>query len=155
MLPDMPIHMLLLVWVLTLLVSCVKKRQYQRFKYWRAAVMWCSHRQFKLLRSVVFPSKNQFDVCVTTHHWYNNINSQLDATITNVIDDYNQLNMFWVKLSPETCWADCNYQWNLLLLHLVGCLYYCSKNQFNIVGLTNKSPRHCIIFTAKHKEMRE
>jgi len=25
----------------------------------------------------------QFDVCVTVHHWYNNRNSQLDATITN------------------------------------------------------------------------
>jgi hypothetical protein len=23
-----------------------------------------------------------FDVCVTVRHWYNNINSQLDATIT-------------------------------------------------------------------------
>jgi len=31
---------------------------------------------------------------VTVHHWYNNINSQLDATITNFIDNYNQLNMF-------------------------------------------------------------
>jgi len=30
----------------------------------------------------------------------------------------------WAKLSPETCWADCNYQLNLLLLRLVGCLYY-------------------------------
>jgi len=55
----------------------------------------------------------------------NNINSQQDATITHFIDKYNQLNMFWTKLSPETCWADCNYQWNVLLLHLVGCLYYC------------------------------
>jgi len=26
------------------------------------------------------------------------------------IDNYNQLNMFRAKLSPETCWADCNYQ---------------------------------------------
>jgi len=25
---------------------------------------------------------------------YNNINSQVDATITNFIDNYNQLNMF-------------------------------------------------------------
>ena len=23
----------------------------------------------------------RFDVCVTVHHWYNNINSQLDTTI--------------------------------------------------------------------------
>jgi len=27
-------------------------------------------------------------------NWYNNMNSQLDATITNFIDNYNQLNMF-------------------------------------------------------------
>ena len=63
------------------------------------------------------------------HHWYNNINSQLDATITNFIDNYNQLNMFQAKLSPETCWADCNYQSNFLLLHLVVCLYYCNVTQ--------------------------
>jgi len=37
---------------------------------------------------------------VTVHHWYNNINSQLDATIINFIDNYNQLNMFRVIVSP-------------------------------------------------------
>ena len=26
-------------------------------------------------------TKSEFDVCVAVHHWYNNINSQLDATI--------------------------------------------------------------------------
>jgi len=26
------------------------------------------------------------------------------------MDNFNQLNMLWVKLSPETCWADWNYQ---------------------------------------------
>ena len=30
----------------------------------------------------------------------NNINSQLDATITNFIDNYNQLNMFRAIISP-------------------------------------------------------
>ena len=34
------------------------------------------------------------DICVTVHHCYNNINSQLVATITNFIDNYHQLNMF-------------------------------------------------------------
>jgi hypothetical protein len=43
---------------------------------------------------------NLFDVCVTVHHWYNNINNQLDATITNFIDNYNQLNMFRATVSP-------------------------------------------------------
>jgi len=61
---------------------------------------------------------------VTVHHRHSNINSQLDAAVTNFIDNYNQLNMFRAKLSPDTCWADCNYQKNLLLLHLVGCLHY-------------------------------
>jgi len=31
---------------------------------------------------------------------YNNINSQLDATITNFIDNNNQLNMFRAIISP-------------------------------------------------------
>ena len=25
---------------------------------------------------------DNFDVCMTVHHWYNNINNQLDATVT-------------------------------------------------------------------------
>ena len=29
------------------------------------------------------------------HHWYNNINSQLDATIINFINNFNQLNIGW------------------------------------------------------------
>jgi len=41
-----------------------------------------------------------FDGCVTVHHWYKNINSQLDATIANFIDNYNQLNMFRAIISP-------------------------------------------------------
>jgi len=41
-----------------------------------------------------FRSSSVFDVCVAVHHWYNNINSQLEAKITNFIDIYNQLNMF-------------------------------------------------------------
>jgi len=42
----------------------------------------------------------KFNVCVTVHHWYNNVNNQLDATITNFIDNYNQLNMFRAIISP-------------------------------------------------------
>ena len=41
-----------------------------------------------------------FDVCVTVHHWYSNINSQTDATITYFIDNYSQLNMFRAIISP-------------------------------------------------------
>jgi len=41
-----------------------------------------------------------FDVCGTVHHRYNNINSQVDATVTNVIDYYNRLNMFRAIISP-------------------------------------------------------
>jgi hypothetical protein len=41
-----------------------------------------------------------FDICVTVRHWYSNINSQLDATIKNFIDNYDQLNMFRAIISP-------------------------------------------------------
>jgi len=37
---------------------------------------------------------------VTVHHRYNNINSQRDAIITNIIDNYNRLNMFRELISP-------------------------------------------------------
>jgi len=43
---------------------------------------------------------SEFDVCVTVHHWYNNINGQLDAKITNLIHNYNQLNTFREMISP-------------------------------------------------------
>jgi len=41
-----------------------------------------------------------FDACVTVHHCYYKINSQLDATITHLSDNYNQLNMFRAIISP-------------------------------------------------------
>ena len=44
-------------------------------------------------------SSFEFDVCVTVHHRYNDIKSQLDATVTNFIDNYNQLNMFRAIIS--------------------------------------------------------
>ena len=44
--------------------------------------------------------RSTFYVCVTVHHWYNNINSQLDSTVTNLIDNYNQLDMFRAISSP-------------------------------------------------------
>ena len=39
-------------------------------------------------------------VCVTVHHSCNNVNSQLDATITDFIDNFNQLDMFRAVISP-------------------------------------------------------
>ena len=41
----------------------------------------------------------EFDVCVTVHYCYNNISSQADSTITNSIDNYNQLNMLRAIIS--------------------------------------------------------
>jgi len=41
-----------------------------------------------------------FDVCVTVHHCYNNINIQTDAKIKHFIENYNQLNMFRAIISP-------------------------------------------------------
>jgi hypothetical protein len=43
---------------------------------------------------------NKFAVSVTVHRWHNNINSQLVATITNFIDNYNQFNMIREIISP-------------------------------------------------------
>jgi hypothetical protein len=37
---------------------------------------------------------------VTVYRGYNNINYQIDAKITNFIDNYNQLNMFRAIISP-------------------------------------------------------
>ena len=37
---------------------------------------------------------------MTVNNRYNDINSQLDATITNFIDKYNQLNTFRTIISP-------------------------------------------------------
>ena len=36
----------------------------------------------------------------SNNHSDNNINNQLDATITNFIDNYNQLDMFRAIISP-------------------------------------------------------
>jgi len=44
--------------------------------------------------------KNVSDICVTVLRRHNNINSQLDATITNFIDNYKQLNTFRSIISP-------------------------------------------------------
>jgi hypothetical protein len=40
----------------------------------------CSSIHFDRLRTLV-KNSIQFDVCLTAHHWYNNIDNQLAATI--------------------------------------------------------------------------
>jgi len=45
-------------------------------------------------------AQENFAVCVTVHHWYNYIYSQLDAILTHFIDNYNQLDMFRAIISP-------------------------------------------------------
>jgi len=46
----------------------------------------------------------KYGLVLDTEYWavsrHNNINSQLDVTITNLIDNYNQLNMFRAIISP-------------------------------------------------------
>ena len=57
----------------------------------------------ELLLTKITNTKNiirGFDICVTVRRWCNNINSQLDATITNFIHNYNQLIMFRAIVSP-------------------------------------------------------
>jgi len=44
--------------------------------------------------------KIEFHVRVTVYNRYNNINTQLDVTIKNFIDNYNHLSMFQVTISP-------------------------------------------------------
>jgi len=56
---------------------------------------WVSVQSVILEQDVVYI----FDVSVTVHHRCNNINSQIDAKITNFIDNYNQLNMFRAIIS--------------------------------------------------------
>ena len=61
------------------------------------------------------------DVCITVHQWYNNIDNQLDATIT-------------VGIITK-----------LLFLHLVGCLYYYYYKKFNIMySHMNVKPCVCV-----------
>ena len=52
-----------------------------------------------ILRTVDEYQRLFFDVCVTMHYWYNNINKQLDATIIT-INNFNQLNTFRAIISP-------------------------------------------------------
>ena len=66
--------------------------------------VWISEQTgiFFLIFSRIVSTRPAFisHVCVTVHHWYSNINSQLDATITNFINNCNQLNMFRLIISP-------------------------------------------------------
>jgi hypothetical protein len=63
-------------------------------------IMQCHRLNFALFPTTDQSEARIFAVSATVHHWYNNINSQLDATITNLIDNYNQLNMFRTIISP-------------------------------------------------------
>jgi len=49
---------------------------------------------------IVAQHLNHCATAVPLRWWYNNINSQLDATITNFIDNYNQLYIFRTIISP-------------------------------------------------------
>ena len=37
-----------------------------------------------MFRAIISPilTNAESDICVTVHHWYNNVNSQLDAAVT-------------------------------------------------------------------------
>ena len=82
--------------------------QYTRIPY-HVLCFWChptAHTRWRWYLFTALFLKNfinitsQFDVCVTVHHWYNNTNDRLDETITNFVDNYNQLNMFRAIISP-------------------------------------------------------
>ena len=51
--------------------------------FWRGWLDWSDSGQGRTVDSVWIRTKySGFDVCMTVYHWYNNINNQLDATIT-------------------------------------------------------------------------
>ena len=94
----------------------------------------------------------KFDVCVTLHHWYNNINSLLVATIiilfclqaaSSVLYTIScKHNLVLLRMGEIIAWNMLSWLKlliKLLLLHLIGCLYYCIKgtNPFsaNCAGL--------------------
>ena len=54
------------------------------------------------------------------------LNNQLDATITNFIDNYNQLNMFRAKISPILSSTKLWYNTPTVLPagNIVGALYH-------------------------------
>jgi len=68
--------------------------------------MWVGNNSTVLCVTVLASNLDQatdhfvFDVCGTVHNRYNNINSQLDAKITNFIDNCNRFNMFRAIISP-------------------------------------------------------
>ena len=54
----------------------------------------------KLLQSILQRKVNSSYCKAVRYFPYNNSNSQIDTTITNFIDNYNQLNMFRAIVSP-------------------------------------------------------
>jgi len=71
------------------------KACFRLYRYYLSSILSHIFGVFPNIRH--FRSSRAFDVCVAVHHWYNNINSQLEAKITNFIDDYN---MFRAIISP-------------------------------------------------------
>ena len=54
--------------------------------------------------------QRKFDVCMIVHHWYNNTNSQIDATITNFLLIITiSSTCFGRKFRPSSGALDCVY----------------------------------------------
>jgi len=75
-----------------------------RGKYWscvrNSTVLFNQPLKQKLLQ-IIRQSKEKFAYCKAVRYFpYNDINNQLEATITNFIDSYIQLNMFRTIISP-------------------------------------------------------
>jgi hypothetical protein len=66
---------------------------------WHLPNNWGKSTEKTSVRVAQYKSNVFVTVCVTVHHWCNNINSELEATITNFIDNYNQLKMFRAIIS--------------------------------------------------------
>ena len=80
---------------------------------------------------------NNFEISVLNNITCININSQLDATITNFIDNYNQLNMFQAIISPILKSTILWYEAPTMLLadSTVGALYQSYKHSLVLLGM--------------------
>jgi len=89
---------LILQWTATctgILRAAVIKLLQKKVQCCRNIGAFQNEKEIKALEILFF-----FYVCVTVYRGYNNINYQIDAKITNFIDNYNQLNMFRAIISP-------------------------------------------------------
>jgi len=94
---------------MTFLLSCSKEAVRTAQSEASGILKLSSTLSWEAILGVIQNFYFKFDVYVTVHHSYNNINNQLDPTIMVFINNSNQRYMFRAMISPETCRADWDY----------------------------------------------